>query len=163
MALFKTVVDEDDLASLPFHEGYAYFCKESSKFYIDIIDENDEPHRVSFNSNAADGLMQNGTYLEAEEIATLTDVSQAASAAYRLTILPSNWKQTNKGNYLCTKAIPTLKCGQNGDIPPIVSPASNRQEYSLIVDAIATAGQGITFIAEEQPKQSIEVVIIDVG
>jgi len=38
MALFQILNgDESSLDSIPFHEGYAYFCKNSGAFYIDAV------------------------------------------------------------------------------------------------------------------------------
>lgn len=55
-----------------------------------------------------------------------------------------------------------LKCGKNGDVPPIITYTSNQTGYNKIEKAEAVPGEGITFYVDSPVGQDIGIIIIDV-
>lgn len=166
MALFQIFKgDEAELMTKKLHAGYAYFCEDTGKLFIDIADGVDgtetDLYRIPLNSKAANGLLVDDEYVEADSFATLEDVSDATSQAITTTLLANGWVADNDVftyNYVNTN----LKCGQDGTIPPIITPIANEKEYSNIISATATPGSGIIFTAVIQPEDAIEITIIDI-
>lgn len=98
----------------------------------------------------------------------LTENIEAATASvYNDIVLEAaNWEEVTEEDsetvyYTYTHSIETLRCGKNGDIPPIINCLSNKDEYNNIYDAEATAGVGIVFKSSVQPENDITVMIID--
>lgn len=90
-----------------------------------------------------------------------TDVGGTSFATYTATLHPNNWISQGSGNYQFRYSNSSLKCGENGDIPPIIYCTDNEDEYNNISDAEATVGVGITFLTQGQPSASISITIID--
>ena len=167
MALFQIFKgDEEDLMHKKLHEGYAYFCEDTGKLFIDISNGIDgtetDLYRIPLNSKAANGLFVDDSFVEAESFATLEDVSDATSQAF-VAILAANGWQGNEAPFTYNYINSDLKCGINGNIPPIISCTSNNEEYSKIDSAIATPGSGIVFSAEIKPEENITITITDIG
>lgn len=172
MALFK--ISKGNEANLPKNaiEGHAYFTIDENNFYIDVETADVAvmgESRKQVNANLAvyaeaAAIIQDGEIeISAEQIAQLMqDVEDATSVAYNKTLAASAWTEAGEGIFTCAISLPELTCGSLGDIPPIISYRSNREEYSLITEAVADAGTGITFFASEKPAADIDIVIIDV-
>lgn len=82
-------------------------------------------------------------------------------ATYTATLDSNSWTSQGGGNYQFTYSNSSLKCGENGDIPPIIYCTDNEDEYNNISDAEATVGVGITFLTQGQPSADISITIID--
>ena len=172
MALFK--ISKGNEANLPKNaiEGHAYFTIDENNFYIDVETADVAvmgESRKQVNANLAvyaeaAAMIQDGEIeISAEQIAQLMqDIEDATSVAYNKTLAASAWTEAGEGIFTCVISLPELTCGSLGDIPPIISYRSNREEYSLITEAVADAGTGITFFASEKPAADIDIVIIDV-
>lgn len=76
--------------------------------------------------------------------------------AYKVTLTAANWSGTTY-----TYANKAIKCGTNGDIPPIITYTTNQTEYNLLTAATANPGTGITFTASSKPVSNIDLIIID--
>lgn len=259
MALFKIYRGEEELLSqVPMHEGYAYFCEDSGKLFVDI--SNDAGGRIQVNAYAAQVLKKDTTEIDVDDIflkdmtanvaqggtgqSTLTvnallvgngtnaikmvsinkgaivtgdttngvtgllgtgavfaevsgtpkfgtlpltaggtgatsaatarsnlsvysktetdnKVEEATSVSYTATLTKANWVQSGS-TYTYTYSNSSLKCGKNGNIPPIISCTSGQDDYNKISDAQATVGQGIVFTASKAISGNIGIVIIDV-
>lgn len=259
MALFKIYRGEEELLSqVPMHEGYAYFCEDSGKLFVDI--SNDTGGRVQVNAYAAQVLKKDTTEIDVDDIflkdmtasvaqggtgqSTLTvnallvgngtnaikmvsinkgaivtgdttngvtgllgtgavfaevsgtpkfgtlpltaggtgatsaaaarsnlsvysktetdnKIEEATSVSYTATLTKANWVQSGS-TYTYTYSNSSLKCGKNGNIPPIISCTSGQDDYNKISDAQATVGQGIVFTASKAISGNIGIVIIDV-
>ena len=167
MALFQIFKgDEAELMTKKLHAGYAYFCEDTGKLFIDIADgetgTETDLYRIPLNSKAANGLLVDEEFIEADSFATLEDVSGATSQAYIVTLAANGWQGAEEP-YTYTYQNTDLKCGQNGSIPPIISCLSNGKEYVNITNAAATRGVGITFTAAEKPTEDLVINIIDIG
>ena len=172
MALFK--ISKGNEANLPKNaiEGHAYFTIDENNFYIDVETADVAvmgESRKQVNANLAvyaeaAAMIQDGEIeISAEQIAQLMqDVEDATSVAYNKTLAASAWSEASEGIFTCAISLPELTCGSLGDIPPIIFYRSNREEYSLITEAAADAGTGITFFVSEKPVADIDIVIIDV-
>lgn len=253
MALFKIFRGpEDELATVPCHEGYAYFTEDLGNLYIDISDETPQG-RVQVNAYFAEELRKisedgdDVQYIKFDDIAlksaiwdvehggtgrttltvnavlvgngtddikmievgenqlitgdatdgikgidgtgflykttnnapqflsaanarntlevyskTETDnkIAAATTMAYTTTLAVAGWESSGD-QYVYHYKNADLKCGSAGDVPPIVTYVTNLEEYSKIDKATATPGDGIDFYTSEQPKQAIEIIIID--
>ena len=138
MALFQIFKgNEDTLSNVGLHEGYAYFCVDSGKMFIDI---------------ASTGEMAENR------------VPVSASTPYTDTLYAANWVAAQDGrSYTYNYINPALRCGPNGDVPPIVTYTTNQEEYNYIDNAEATAGSGIVFTASERPASNISIIVIDLA
>lgn len=95
---------------------------------------------------------------------TKTEVDSAVAAcspvtAYYVTLDAANWSNTTPSSYVYSNS--SLKCGANGDVPPIITCISNESEYSMITSAISTASNGIVFYALSAPTAAIGLIITD--
>ena len=167
MALFDIFKgSEEELMHKKLHAGYAYFCEDTGKFFIDISDGKDgtetDLYRIPINSKAANGLFVDDSFIEAESFATLEDVSDVTSQAFTAILATNGW-QGNEVPFIYTYINSDLKCGINGNIPPIISCTDNNEEYTNIDSAIATPGNGIIFSATKKPENDITIVITDIG
>lgn len=70
----------------------------------------------------------------------------ARTVQYSETLSASGWVQSGS-NYVYNLSLPTLTCGSDGTVSPIISWTSNKSDYAKISDAQATAGVGIVFTA----------------
>ena len=93
------------------------------------------------------------------EVDTLA--AQSSSKAYNTTLAADAWVE-NEEIFTYTYGNTALRCGVNGDVPPIIAPIVNKEEYIKIDRAIATQGEGIVFEIAEKPEQDIEIVIVDI-
>ena len=88
MALFQIFRGaENDLNSVPLHEGYAYFTEDKGNFYIDI--SNQPGGRVQVNAYAAQILKNNITEVDIDDIflTTMTaTVAQGGTGLNNLTV-----------------------------------------------------------------------------
>lgn len=88
-------------------------------------------------------------------------VAEATTIAYSVSIPANGWQQS--GNvFTYSYANANLKCGKNGNVPPIITYVSNLDEYSKIDSAEATVGVGILFTIPEKPAGDISIIVIDV-
>lgn len=88
-------------------------------------------------------------------------VSEAVTAAYTATLTKANWVNSS-GTYTYTYSNTNLKCGKDGNVPPIIDWTSNQTDYNKIDNAQATAGTGIVFTSSKAIDADIEIVIVDV-
>ena len=93
------------------------------------------------------------------EVDTLA--AQSSSKAYNTTLAADAWVE-NEEIFTYTYGNTALRCGVNGDVPPIIAPIVNKEEYIKIDRAIATQGEGIVFEIAEKLEQDIEIVIVDI-
>lgn len=84
----------------------------------------------------------------------------ARTVQYTATLSASGWVQSDS-NYTYTLSLPTLTCGSDGTVSPIITWSSNQSDYSKINNAQATAGTGIVFTASSAPENDIGVIIQD--
>lgn len=88
MALFKIFRGaENDLNSVPLHEGYAYFTEDKGNLYIDI--GNEEGDRVQVNAYAAQILRNDITEIDIDDIFLknmVATVAQGGTGASTLTV-----------------------------------------------------------------------------
>lgn len=168
MALFKILKGKEaDLANQPITEGWAWFTEDRHNLYIDISDT----ERVQVNADSARALWgfdEDGTILEIDidDIFELQEnVKKATSQAWEATLTVAGWALNDTDNlYHQAITLNDLSCGSDGTIPPVISYLSNVEDYSLILDAIATPGEigTIDFTIEAIPTAEIKIVIIDV-
>lgn len=190
MALFKIYKgNENELQKISYHEGYAYFCEDTRNFWIDSSGS-----RLQVNAYAASVLKNGATEIDiddimlknmvasiaqggtgastAEEARTNLDVyskeevdNNATSVSYKTTLFQDAWTQEEStGKYIYKYANTNLRCGKDGDIPPIITYTSNKTDYSNISsdDTLATPGDGILFKTSTLPSADIGLIIIDV-
>lgn len=89
-------------------------------------------------------------------------IDAATSVAYTATLSASGWSGNDDDGYTYNYSNTSLSCGKNNDVPPIISWTSNKDEYTKIDSAEATAHTGIVFTASEAIEGDIGIVIIDV-
>lgn len=90
-----------------------------------------------------------------------TRIENATTVADAITIMSDAWTSQD-GKFIYNYTNTNLKCGKNGDVPPIITYTSNLEEYSKIESAVATAGKGVVFTIPTQPKEAIGIIIVDV-
>lgn len=88
-------------------------------------------------------------------------VDEVTTLAYTTTLAASNWV-ASEDLYTYTYTNTELKCGKNGNVPLIISYTSNKDDWSKIDSAEATAEQGIIFTSSKAIEGDIGIVIIDV-
>lgn len=88
-------------------------------------------------------------------------MDEVTTVSYTVTLAQANWVHSGD-TYTYSYSNTNLKCGKNGNVPPIISWISNHDDYNKIDDAQATVGSGITFTASKAIEGDIEIVIIDV-
>lgn len=93
-----------------------------------------------------------------ERVASLEEKQTAV--AYIVTINKNNWSNNNN-----SVSITELKCGSEGNTPPIIFPMTNISDYRKIIQAEATAGTGINFKVSSGTTvtANIQVCIVDFG
>ena len=102
---------------------------------------------------------QNLNVYSKEEVDEL--IPTTSFTTYTVILQSDSWTSQGSGNYQLTYSNSSLKCGENGDIPPIIYCTNNEDEYNNISDAEATVGVGITFLTQGQPSANISIIIID--
>lgn len=140
MALFQIFNgNENDLDSIPFHEGYAYFCKNSGSFYIDTI-VNGNNKRVPISSH---GLLDDeGNFTDYDEFLQTGDADDIKDAVktntFTKTLASNAWQlDASSQQQKQTISILGLRCG-SGATPPEIICTSGNTEYDKIERAVAT-------------------------
>lgn len=113
----------------------------------------------------AEGARSNLEVYSEEE--TDTAINKATSFSYTRTLSLSGWKQSGE-DYVQTVEIPELRCGKNGNVPPLVTWNGDQESYDsycAIVRGEATPGVGIQFqvSGDDMPDTDIEIIVIDVA
>ena len=91
-----------------------------------------------------------------------SQVETATSIPYTATLSAANWVQSGE-SYTYSYTNSALRCGPNGNVPPIVTYTSNQEEYNYIDNAEATKNTGIVFTASERPESNIGIIVIDLA
>lgn len=92
---------------------------------------------------------------------TNNKIDEVITLAYSTTLAQTGWVQSGD-TYTYTYSNTNLKCGKNGNVPPIITWISNQDDYNKIHDAQATVGTGIIFTANNAIEGDIDIIIIDV-
>lgn len=92
---------------------------------------------------------------------TNNKIDEVITLAYSATLAQTGWVQSGD-TYTYTYSNTNLKCGKNGNVPPIITWTSNQDDYNKIHDAQATVGTGIIFTANNAIEGDIDIIIIDV-
>lgn len=92
---------------------------------------------------------------------TNNKIDEVTTLAYSATLAKASWVQSGD-TYTYTYSNTNLKCGKNGNVPPIITWTSNQDDYNKIDDAQATVGTGIIFTAHKAIEGNIGIIIIDV-
>lgn len=92
---------------------------------------------------------------------TNNKIDEVITLAYSTTLVQTGWVQSGD-TYTYTYSNTNLKCGKNGNVPPIITWTSNQDDYNKIHDAQATVGTGIIFTANNAIEGDIDIIIIDV-
>lgn len=92
---------------------------------------------------------------------TNNKIDEVTTLAYSTTLAKASWVQSGD-TYTYTYSNTNLKCGKNGNVPPIITWTSNRDDYNKINDAQATVGTGIIFTANKAIEGDIGIIIVDV-
>lgn len=163
MALFQILNgDETALTNIPFHEGYAYFCKNSGAFYIDAVVSGNN-RRVPISSHGL--LDDSGRLTGYDQFLQTSDVddiqNEVKSRVFTATLAANAWVAKNQ-----VKSFSGLRCG-SGSTPPIIICTSGELQYEKIAAAVADATSGtisFTIAANEaDPTEDIMLTIIDFG
>lgn len=92
---------------------------------------------------------------------TNNKIDEVTTLAYSATLAQASWVQSGD-TYTYTYSNTNLKCGKNGNVPPIITWTSNQDDYNKIDDAQATVGTGIIFTANKAIERDIGIIIVDV-
>ena len=92
---------------------------------------------------------------------TNNKIDEVTTLAYSATLAKASWVQSGD-TYTYTYSNTNLKCGKNGNVPPIITWTSNQDDYNKIDDAQATVGTGIIFTANKAIERDIGIIIVDV-
>lgn len=92
---------------------------------------------------------------------TNNKIDESTTLAYSATLAQASWVQSGD-TYTYTYSNTNLKCGKNGNVPPIITWTSNQDDYNKIDDAQATVGTGIIFTANKAIEGDIGIIIVDV-
>ena len=92
---------------------------------------------------------------------TNNKIDEVTTLAYSATLAQASWVQSGD-TYTYTYSNTNLKCGKNGNVPPIITWTSNQDDYNKIDDAQATVGTGIIFTASKAIEGDIGIIIVDV-
>ena len=92
---------------------------------------------------------------------TNNKIDEVTTLAYSATLAQASWVQSGD-TYTYTYSNTNLKCGKNGNVPPIITWTSNQDDYNKIDDAQATVGTGIIFTANNAIEGDIGIIIVDV-
>lgn len=89
-----------------------------------------------------------------------TSINEITRKSYSTTLFTNQWVEANNV-FTYTYSNAEITCGKSGDIPPIITYTSNRDEYSKIESAEATPGVGVVFTSQTKPTNDIGIIIID--
>lgn len=150
MALFQIFKGlESELNNVTMHEGYAYFCTDSGKFYIDVSNNT--------SSTDADGWYSDRIPIRGQEV-------------HEATLLGGNYWVAGTGNdagfYTQRIDVSDLKVGIRGEVEPSVKATSNKEEYQFIVKAeldTTSTPRGIKFYSVKQLTNNVTIQIIEHG
>lgn len=92
---------------------------------------------------------------------TNNKIDEVTTLAYSTTLAKASWVQSGD-TYTYTYSNTNLKCGKNGNVPPIITWTSNQDDYNKINDAQATVGTGIIFTANKAIEGDIGIIIVDI-
>lgn len=92
---------------------------------------------------------------------TNNKIDEVTTLAYSATLAKASWVQSGD-TYTYTYSNTNLKCGKNGNVPPIITWTSNQDDYNKIDDAQATVGTGIIFTANKAIEGDIGIIVVDV-
>lgn len=164
MALFKVFRGpkeefSEDFSKIPFHNGYAYFVNDTGLFYIDYVSNTGAQVRRKLNAGTAVQLDNGEEILDIDDINDMID--KATTTTYNISIAKNNWVTNSSGGYKYVYINTGLKCGKNGEVPPIIACRNNQTDYDKITGGDATAGVGITFYISQMPTASIDLTVID--
>lgn len=247
MSLFKIFRgQEEGLASVPKHEGYAYFTEDKGNLFIDISSdipasegvEAQAGVRVQVNAEGAKYLLDGATKISVDDLfltnmmasvtqggtghSTLTTnalivgngtdsvklvsinngefvvgdsengvkgitsavartnldvysktetdekIEQASSVeATEETLTVAGWT-ASEDKFTQTLTMIGLTCGKEHNVPPVIAPVSNIEEYSKIESAVATPAESktadgtIVFTIAAKPATEIKITVTDV-
>lgn len=91
------------------------------------------------------------------------ETDKAVTNAIAAVLRASDWSEASEGNYSYNLELANIRCGKDGNVPPVITYTSNKEDYDKILEAEATAGVGIEFIASARPGSDIDIIIIDLG
>lgn len=111
-------------------------------------------------SGTAAGARSNLDVYSKQEVSN--SIEEVTSKTYTTTLFASGWIASGDV-FTYTYSNTSIKCGKNGDVHPLITYTSNRDEYSKIDTAEATVGVGIVFTTAEKPEDDIGISIIDLG
>ena len=181
MALFKQFhgTEKELNTTIPIQEGRNYFLIDTGKMFVDTANE-----RICLNAEQADALKKgtNGE-LTADDILTKdepvgvanggTGASDTKTARINLNIdkavamtviLPlTNWIEV-EGKQRQSVTLSSLVCGQEGNVPPVISPAAetNLMNFALLESAEADVGnRTLTVIAKKKPSADLNIIVTD--
>ena len=86
--------------------------------------------------------------------------TKARTVQYSGTLASGSWAE-DEGTYTYSFALASLACGSDGTVAPTIYWSSNHDEYNYITGAVATAGSGIVFTADQEPENDIGIIIQD--
>lgn len=118
-------------------------------------------------TNAADAEQARNNLEIYSKEETDTAVNKVASFSYARTLTLNGWKQSGN-DYVQSVQIPELRCGKNGNVPPLVTwngDEDTYDSYCTILGGEATPGSGIQFkvSGDNMPDSNIEIIIIDIA
>lgn len=109
-------------------------------------------------SQSAGATIENKTTFSQKQITT--KLNEISSKKYTASLVASGWTSSGS-NFIYAYDNTNLRCGKDGDLPPIIQCNSNQTEYNYITSANVTPGEGIEFVASEKPASAINITIID--
>lgn len=107
-------------------------------------------------ANTAAGARENLSVYSKSEVD-----QNATSLAYSATLFADGWTASGS-QYIYSYSNSSIRCGKSGNVPPLITFTSNRDEYSNITSAEATPGTGIIFSISEKPASDIGIIVTDV-
>ena len=103
------------------------------------------------------------------KVETDNKVEEVATSAYTTTLVAADWTTVEGGGtsgetiYTQVYNNTSLKCGKNGNVPPVIMWNSNYAEYNNIYDAqVADDKRSITFYASKKPTANINITVTDI-
>lgn len=183
MALFKQFhgTETELNTTIPIQEGRNYFLTDNGKMFIDTANE-----RICLNAEEADvaGALKNGDEeLIAANILTKdttiglanggTGANDLAGAraglqidravANVINLAAASWAES-EGKYQQVVNLPGLKCGQAGNVPPVISPAVGAlaADFALLDSVEADVeSKTLTIVARKLPGADLSIVVTD--
>lgn len=183
MALFKQFhgTETELNTQVPIQEGRNYFLTDNGKMFVDTAKE-----RIALNAEEADiatALKNGDDELTAADLITKEDTIGVANGGTGATSLDAaraglqidravasvinlaaaSWTESD-GKFQQVVNLPGLKCGQAGNVPPVISPAVGAlaADFALLdsVDA-DVANKTLAIVARKLPSADLSIVITD--